>query len=56
VARVHRHAQAAGLQAVDALHVGAQVGQQHAGQRHRADGGELDHTQALQGSGLHHGA
>ena len=47
---IHWHAQAAGLGAVDAQHLGAQVGQQHGAQRPRADAGHLDNAQSGQGS------
>jgi hypothetical protein len=47
---VHRQAQAAGFEPVDAHHVGAQVGQQHAAHRAGADAREFDHPQSLQWS------
>ena len=49
-ARRQRQAQAAGLGAVDAHDIGAQVGQQHAAHRRRADTGEFDHLQSVQRS------
>ena len=50
VAPVHRHAQLAGLGAVHAHHVGAQVGEQHRAKRPRADAGQFDDTQSVQWS------
>ena len=49
-ALVHRHAQAAGLGAVDAHHVGAHVGQQHGAHRAGADAGQFDDAQSFQRS------
>ncbi len=48
--RGHGHAQAAGLGAVDADHVGAQIGQQHRAHRAGTDAGQFDHAQSGQGS------
>jgi len=50
VSRIHGQAQAAGFEAVDAHDISAQVGQQHAAQRPRADAREFDHPQSVERS------